>query len=63
MKIASIMPPVMQADPVSGHRYQGWKPCIEWCDKYCEGPWLFVSEGVFEFEWDTDYTLFMLRWA
>jgi hypothetical protein len=63
MKIASIMPPVMQADPVSGHRYQGWQPCIDWCSANCEGPWLFITEGVFEFEWDTDYTLFMLRWG
>ena len=43
--------------------YKGWTPCIEWCDANCEGPWLFVSEGVFEFEWDSDYVLFMLRWA
>jgi hypothetical protein len=47
-----------------GHvAYRGWSPCIEWCDEHCEGPWLFVSEGVFEFEWDSDYTMFMLRWA
>ena len=57
------MAPVINSDPVSGHRYQGWTPCIEWCDANCEGPWLFVSEGVFEFEWDTDYMLFMLRWS
>jgi len=24
---------------------------------------LFISEGVFEFELDSDYVLFMLRWA
>jgi hypothetical protein len=63
MKIASIMPPVMRADPVSGHRYHGWQPCIDWCSQNCSGPWLFISEGVFEFELDTDYTMFMLRWA
>ena len=61
MQIASIMPPVMNSD--TGHRYQGWTPCIEWCSANCEGPWLFVSEGVFEFELDTDYVLFMLRWS
>ena len=62
MRIASIMAPgpslggVLQA-------YQGWTPCIDWCSQNCEGPWLFVSEGVFEFEWDSDYVMFMLRWA
>jgi hypothetical protein len=63
MKVASVMAPVVGSDPISGHRYQGWTPCIKWCDEHCEGPWLFVSEGVFEFEWDSDYVLFMLRWA
>ena len=60
MKVASVMAP----SPGDGHvAYRGWTPCIEWCDANCEGPWLFVSEGVFEFEWDSDYVLFMLRWA
>ena len=62
MRIASIMPPVDET--INGkYRYQGWKPCIDWCSQYCEGPWLFVSEGVFEFEWDSDYVMFMLRWS
>jgi hypothetical protein len=56
MKIASITPPDRKP-------YQGWQPCIDWCSANCEGPWLFITEGVFEFEWDTDYTLFMLRWG
>ncbi len=43
--------------------YRGWQPCINWCSANCEGPWLFISEGVFEFELDTDYVLFMLRWS
>jgi hypothetical protein len=60
MKIASIMPPT-QGD---GHvAYRGWQPCIDWCSQNCEGPWLFISEGVFEFELDSDYTWFMLRWG
>jgi hypothetical protein len=58
MKIASILPPEQKDPP-----YRGWSPCIEWCDINCEGPWLFITEGVFEFELDTDYTLFMLRWS
>ena len=58
MRIASILPPEKKDPP-----YQGWQPCIEWCSANCEGPWLFITEGVFEFELDTDYTLFMLRWS
>ena len=62
MKIASIMPPVDEI--INGkYRYQGWQPCIDWCSYTCEGPWLFISEGVFEFELDSDYVLFMLRWG
>ena len=56
MRIASIMPP--DRTP-----YQGWSPCIDWCSQHCEGPWLFITEGVFEFEWDSDYVMFMLKWA
>lgn len=54
--VASVTAPKM---PI----YQGWSPCIGWCSANCKGPWLFVSEGVFEFEWDTDYVMFMLRWG
>ena len=56
MTVASIMPPERKP-------YQGWQPCIDWCSANCEGPWLFISEGVFEFELDSDYTMFMLRWG
>ena len=56
MKIASILPPDVKP-------YQGWQPCIEWCNQHCSGPWLFISEGVFEFELDADYVMFMLRWS
>ena len=56
MRIANIMPPERQP-------YQGWTSCIEWCSANCAGPWLFISEGVFEFELDSDYTMFMLRWG
>ena len=60
MKVASIPAPVAGDGHVA---YRGWTPCIEWCQKYCEGQWRFITEGVFEFELDTDYFLFMLRWA
>ena len=63
MKIASIMAPEMKSDPVSGHRYQGWSPCMRWCEEFCEGRWLYLTEGVFEFDLASDYTLFMLRWS
>ena len=43
--------------------YAGWQPCIDWCSANCAGPWLFITEGVFEFELDSDYTMFMLRWG
>lgn len=56
MKFASITPP--QYEP-----YQGWTPCIKWCSENCEGYWRFVTEGVFEFHLDSDYVLFMLKWA
>lgn len=55
MKVASILPPEMPT-------YQGWRPCVEWCESHCEGRWMFISEGVFEFELDSDYMMFMLRW-
>ena len=66
MRIASVMAPTVNVTPTTGDghtAYRGWSACIEWCDEHCEGPWLFVTEGVFEFEWDSDYVLFMLRWA
>ena len=60
MRIASIMAPSSGDGNVA---YRGWQPCIDWCSANCEGPWLFISEGVFEFELDSDYTMFMLRWG
>jgi hypothetical protein len=63
MKVASVEAPAIGQVSKQSHMYYGWTPCIEWCDEHCEGPWLFVSEGVFEFEWDSDYVMFMLKWA
>ena len=62
--VASVMPPV---DHRVSPTYQGWRPCIEWCeqtfgDRAIDG-WRFVSEGVFEFREEQDLALFLLRWA
>jgi len=63
--VASVMPPV---DHRVSPTYQGWRPCIEWCestfgeismDNY---RWRFISEGVFEFKHEQDLTAFLLRW-
>jgi hypothetical protein len=63
--VASVMAPTMSADPVSGHRYQGWAPCIRWCEEHLDNyrGWWYVSEGVFEFEDEADHLMFVLRWA
>ena len=57
--------------PWESNGYQGWRPCIEWCTKTFgdmhspDSPsrWRFVSEGVFEFQEQSDLTAFLLRWA
>ena len=60
MKTVSIQAP----SPGDGYvAYRGWSPCIEWCQQYCEGRWLYLTEGVFEFDLDSDYTMFILRWG
>ena len=63
--VASVESPVTQYDPVNGHRYQGWAPCIRWCEQQFgdEGGWWYNTEGVFEFVNEQDHLLFMLRWA
>jgi hypothetical protein len=64
--VASISAPFFGSDPVSGHRYVGWKPCIEWCEHQWgnyNNRWFFIGEGVFEFNDERDYLMFMLRWG
>ena len=70
--VASVMPPVVTHDPINGHRYQGWRPCMEWCVETFGGGigatvwgpgWRFVGEGVFEFKNEQDRTMFLLRWS
>jgi hypothetical protein len=64
--VASISAPIVGFDPINGHRYQGWKPCIEWCEQQWgnyNNKWVFISEGVFEFNDEQDYLMFILRWG
>jgi len=67
--VASVQAPEVRFNPINGHRYQGWTPCIEWCEKtYGEISmdnfvWRFIGEGVFEFKHEKDRTFFLLRWA
>jgi hypothetical protein len=70
--VASVQAPIVNSDPVNGHQYQGWRPCMEWCVRTFGGGigatsfgpgWRFVGEGVFEFREQPDLTAFLLRWA
>jgi hypothetical protein len=62
--VASIESPVVKYDPINGHRYQGWSPCIRWCEENLDNRgWWYIGEGVFEFSSKQDHLLFMLRWA
>jgi hypothetical protein len=68
--VASVAPPVDET--VNGkYRYQGWRPCLEWCTQVFgemrspDSPprWRFVSEGIFEFRDKQDLVAFLLRWG
>ena len=62
--VASVQAPTINSDPVNGHRYQGWRPCMEWCkEQFGINYWRFQGEGVFEFKTERDRTLFLLKWA
>lgn len=54
--VASVMPPAVTP-------YQGWTPCIKWCEQNIGEGWWYIGEGVFEFCLDSDYMLFMLKWS
>jgi hypothetical protein len=43
--------------------YQGWSPCIVWCDNHLTDGWWFIGDGAFEFINKQDYLMFMLRWS
>ena len=62
--VASVAAPMMSADPISGHRrYQGWTPCIVWCEKHIGDGWWFIGDRVFEFVNEKDHLMFVLRWT
>ena len=63
--VASIGAPIIGFNPINGHRYQGWKPCIDWCEENFgnKGGWWYIGEGVFEFSSQEDYMMFTLRWG
>ena len=54
--VASIRAPEVQP-------YQGWRPCIVWCELHLKDGWWFLGDGVFEFINEQDYLMFMLRWS
>ena len=64
--VASVQTP-MNSNPINGHFYQGWLPCIKWCTEtfghHRMNGWRFVGEGVFEFYREEDLTLFLLKWG
>jgi hypothetical protein len=56
LSFASVLAPVRTP-------YQGWAPCIEWCEHNCQGLWWYEGEGIFQFADKQDYTMFLLVWA
>lgn len=41
------------------------EPCIRWCEEHLGNyrGWFYVSEGIFEFNSEKDYLMFLLRWS
>ena len=66
--VASVASPVLSLGGIS-QAYRGWTPCIEWCEQVFgeitmyNYRWRFISEGVFEFRYESDRTAFLLRWS
>lgn len=57
--VASIEAPVCES-------YQGWSPCIRWCQDYfghTDKNWNYIGEGIFEFRDEQEYLAFMLKWS
>ena len=69
--VASVAAPINRYNPINGHGYQGWIPCMEWCTQTFgemrspDSPprWRFISEGVFEFREESDLIAFLLKWS
>lgn len=36
---------------------------MKWCEQHLGEGWWYISEGVFEFNNEQDYLVFMLRWG
>ena len=44
--------------------HKGWSPAMDWCkERYTEQNWRYVGEGVFEFNSEQEYLMFMLKWS
>jgi hypothetical protein len=54
--VASVCAPVRTP-------YQGWTPCIEWCQDNCRHLWWYEGEGIFRFDNHQEYTMFLLIWS
>ena len=53
--------------PMTEKLWESWRPCVEWCrenfgDRAIDG-WRFNGYGEFEFREESQYLLFLLRWA
>lgn len=55
--VASILQPAVNG------AYQGWTPCMQWCEQQIVDGWWYIGEGVFEFVDEGDHLMFMLRWS
>ena len=64
--VASVPAPIRTVPP-RGQMYQGWTPCIEWCEKQfgvtVDSGWLYDGEGVFKFRDESNCAWFILRWS
>ena len=62
--VASIQAPYKPRNTIPGHSYQGWQPCLEWCEERLGTKgWWYIGEGVFEFNNKNDHLMFILRWT
>lgn len=56
--VVSVPAPWKEGEP-----YQGWTPCTDWCAQhFAPRTWSYDTEGVFQFKYEQDSTLFALRW-
>ena len=43
-------------------KYHGWKFHQEWCSRFLSKRWIYNGIGQFEFEDESEYAWFKLRW-